>query len=227
MRMNDFILKNDVEAENQTKEKFKLYEVENSVKRILFLGNSITLHERAPHIGWDRNCGMAASCEENDYVHIVLRYLRERYGKISHCVVNVGAWEKNYWEEGQMEQWKAAKDFHADIVVFRLGENICKDHFEEYPLIGYLRNFVQYFIADETKVVITDTFWEHGYICDCLKTVAQEINADFAIISDLGYENENKAQGLFEHAGVAGHPGDLGMARIAERIIQKICMQKE
>ena len=82
--------------------------------------------------------------------------------------------------------------------------------------------FVQYFIKNATKVVITDTFWEHGYICDNLKLVAEEISADFALISDLGDEDENKAKGLFEHAGVAGHPGDLGMARIAERIIQKI-----
>ena len=222
MRINDFILKNNVEAENQTKEKFKLYEVENSVKRVLFLGNSITLHENAPHIGWNRNCGMAASCEENDYVHIILRYLREKYGEVSYCIVNVGAWEKNYWEKEQIEQWKSAKDFHADIVIFRLGENIRKDCFEEYPLIGYLREFVQYFITNATKVVITDTFWEHGYICDNLKLVAEEISADFALISDLGDEDENKAKGLFEHAGVAGHPGDLGMARIAERIIQKI-----
>ena len=222
MRINDFILKNNVEAENQTKEKFKLYEVENSVKRVLFLGNSITLHENAPHIGWNRNCGMAASCEENDYVHIILRYLREKYGKVSYCIVNVAEWEKNYWEKEQIEQWKSAKDFHADIVIFRLGENIRKDCFEEYPLIGYLREFVQYFITNATKVVITDTFWEHGYICDNLKLVAEEISADFALISDLGDEDENKAKGLFEHAGVAGHPGDLGMARIAERIIQKI-----
>ena len=118
MKVNDMILKNDVEAENQTKEKFKIYEAENSVKRVLFLGNSITLHEKAPHIGWNRNCGMAASCEEKDYVHIVLRYLYKKYGKVSHCVANVGEWEKNYWEENRVQQWKAAKDFRADIKRF-------------------------------------------------------------------------------------------------------------
>ena len=222
MKINDMIFKNDVQAENQTSEKFKIYESENCKKRVLFLGNSITLHEKAPHIGWNRNCGMAASCAEKDYVHIVLRYLREKYGEIGYCVANVGEWERNYWEEDRVQQWKAAKDFRADIVVLRIGENIRKDCFEEYPLKGYLRDFIKYFITDETKVVITDTFWEHGYICDCLKAVAEEIHAEFVSIADLGYKDENKALGLFEHAGVAGHPGDLGMERIAERIIEKL-----
>ena len=46
MNINDNIIKNDVDAENQTHEKVKIVEHENnSAKRILFLGNSITLHE--------------------------------------------------------------------------------------------------------------------------------------------------------------------------------------
>lgn len=44
----------------------------------------------------------------------------------------------------------------------------------------------------------------------------------FVSIVDLGYEDENKALGLFEHPGVAIHPGDKGMQRIAERIIEKL-----
>ena len=43
-------------------------------------------------------------------------------------------------------------------------------------------------------------------------------------MNDLGEDEKMKAIGLFEHDGVANHPGDTGMAAIAERIL---CALKE
>ena len=50
---------------------------ENSGIRVMFAGNSITRHGIKLDIGWDRECGMAASCLEKDYVHQVLAKIRE------------------------------------------------------------------------------------------------------------------------------------------------------
>ena len=222
MQINQDILTNDVPASNQTKEKFKVVEVENAAKRVLILGNSITLHETKPEIGWNNNWGMAASSEEKDYVHVLLNALRHKYGKLSYCVANVGEWEKNYFDEKVIEKFKGAKDFQADTVIFRFGENISKDNFEKYPLSGYVKAFAEYFTKNAKKVVMTDTFWAHGYICDTLQQVAKEKGYDFVTLADLGEQAENKALGLFEHAGVANHPGDLGMQKIAQRILEKL-----
>ena len=145
MNINDNIIKNDVDAENQTHEKVKIVEHENnSAKRILFLGNSITLHETKLQIGWNANWGMAASSQEKDYVHIVLNALRERYSEISYAIVNVGEWELNYWKEDVIEKFKLARDFKADIIIFRFGENINLQHLEKHSLSFYLNNFMKY-----------------------------------------------------------------------------------
>ena len=53
------------------------------------------------------------------------------------------------------------------------------------------------------------------------KNLAEKYGFEFVQLSDLGYSDENMAKGLFEHQGVAMHPGDLGMKRIADRIIEK------
>ena len=56
-------------------------EVESSaIRRILFLGNSITLHGPKADIGWTGNWGMAASAEDKDYVHLVSGALARHTG---------------------------------------------------------------------------------------------------------------------------------------------------
>ncbi len=49
--------------------------------RVLFLGNSITRHGVLEKIGWNLDCGMAASALEKDYVHLVANGLAQLSGK--------------------------------------------------------------------------------------------------------------------------------------------------
>ncbi len=223
MKVNEMLIKNDVEAQNQTREKLKIIESANpKAKRVLFIGNSITLHEKKPEIGWDHNWGMAASAQEKDYVHVVLKTLQDRYGDISYAIANVGEWEKNYWDESVLQKFQKVKDFRADTVIFRFGENVCREALENRPFVEYLRIFIAYLTDNAKKVIVTDCFWEYEPIDKALKTVAEENGYTFVKLSDLGYQEENMAIGLFEHPGVAAHPSDLGMQRIAERILEKL-----
>ena len=65
--------KNTVSAKGQLKENEYVTYIHGSGEgvRILFVGNSITLHGRKDEIGWTRVCGMAASEAEKDYVHLL------------------------------------------------------------------------------------------------------------------------------------------------------------
>ncbi|MBP5466157.1 MAG: SGNH/GDSL hydrolase family protein [Clostridia bacterium] len=221
MKVNKDIINNSVSAQNQVKKKVKFFERDDAQLKILFLGNSITLHEIAPSIGWNNDWGMAASKRENDYVHVVVSEL-EKAQRVSYSVCNVSDWEWRFYDEGVLSLYKKVKDFNADVVIVRLGENVSRDDLAKYDFAFYLKKFIEYFVRPETKLVITDTFWEYEPICKAEEKVAKALKADFVSISDLGYKNENKAIGEYAHAGVASHPNDTGMRRIAERILSKL-----
>jgi hypothetical protein len=64
-------------------------------------------------------------------------------------------------------------------------------------------------------------FW-YAIYNDCFKEVAEEKGHTFCHLTDLEEDERTMALGLFEHKGVAGHPGDYGMQCIADRILEKI-----
>lgn len=220
MKVNKDIINNNVKAENQTSQKFKVTLVPNAVKRVLFVGNSITLHETAPHIGWNNNWGMAASAEQNDYVHIVVQSLTDKYGNVSYCVCNASEWERNFWDENVLHKFEGARNFDADVVIVRLGENVNRDELANYDFAECCNKFIKFVAPNAKQVIVTDTFWEYEPICTPMCELATENGYKFVSICDLGYLDENKAVGKFWHEGVASHPGDLGMQRIAERLLK-------
>lgn len=71
----DKMNENTVKAENQVNTHTVLINENGTGQRILFLGNSITLHGPKEEIGWPYNHGMSASKPENDYVHKVIEAL--------------------------------------------------------------------------------------------------------------------------------------------------------
>ena len=71
--------------------------------------------------------------------------------------------------------------------------------------------------SGNAEVIITTGFWKH--IADsAIREYAHKNEYHLVELNDLGEDEKMKAIGLFEHEGVANHPGDLGMEKIAERI---------
>lgn len=220
------IEKNDVSAQGQVQKKHYIEIFDNGGKlNVLFVGNSITRHEPKLDIGWENDWGMAASKRENDYVHVTVELLKKRFGKVNYCIANCGEWELNYYKDEILSEWKAARDFRADIIIIRIGENIwqARDKFREYPIEPHYEKMIEYFsFIPSARVILTDLFWHSKEIDETIYHVGKKKSYEVVHIGDLGEQEENMAIGQFWHSGVAGHPNDVGMKRIAERIVEKI-----
>jgi len=217
--------KNTVAAKGQlTPSQFVTFEnPENGGLRIMFVGNSITRHGIAHNLGWHWDWGMAASAKEKDYVHRVISEVEKIRNDACFCICQVAEWERKFKTDGEvLPLFASAAEFHPDIIVLRLIENakIPAEDWEEFKaafgrLIRYLDS------QNNAKVLITTGFWKHP-ADGALRQFAEENNLPLVELGDLGELDEMKAVGLFEHTGVAAHPGDLGMERIAERIFNGI-----
>ena len=133
-------------------------------------------------------------------------------------------WEWGYRtsEEVVAEYYTEVKDFDANIIVIRIGENITAQKHLEVNCKPYFAKAVDFLVGPGAeKVIITDMFWYSIYN-DCLREVCEEKGHTFCHLTDLENDERTMAKGLFEHAGVAGHPGDFGMQCIADRILEKI-----
>ncbi len=216
--------KNTVRAEGQLKDSklVRFDHPEGKGKKIMFVGNSITLHGLRPEIGWFGEWGMAASEKEKDYVHLVKAKVKEKDPNAAFCICQVSNWEDRYQNgENTFPLFENARDFGADIIVIRLIENCPKNLFEEETFKTEIKKLLSFLDKEEkARFIITTGFWRHPGD-DALRQIAQEINAPLVELGDLGEQDEMKALGLFEHQGICVHPGDKGMAAIAERIFEK------
>jgi len=187
---------------------------------VYYLGNSITLHGPNPDIGWIGNWGMAATSEENDYVHKLNKKLDNEYKnnyRINYGVRNIANWERDF-----STKIDALELNNIDLLIIRLGENVDEDYALNNNYYEALNSLINRFKGNNTQVIITDNFWPSVYKDNIQKTAAIDNNYYFVQINDLCSNAENMALGQFEHSGVAMHPSDIGMENIALRIFECI-----
>ena len=169
---------------------------------------------------------MAASEMEKDYVHLLAGHILE---KEDACIMvnQLATWEMKitemglaYSKEEALPLADAARAFSPDLLIFRLGENIKSptDAGGQSRMETAIEDLVRHICKGETKIIFTTCFWKHDVVDEAIRAVAKRMDMPLIELGDLGEDDAYMAVGLFEHGGVAHHPGDLGMAAIAERI---------
>lgn len=216
--------KNNVPAENQLKVNESVFFENRNGKglKILFVGNSMTLHGYKPDIGWyGKDYGMAASEKKKDYVHLVMSEIKKNEPDASCCICQAAQWEVNYKQgEERLSMYDEARDFDADIIVMRIIENCPTKDFESECFYNEYKKLIDYLNPDKkSKIILTTGFWKHPGDAEIMR-VGKERGYTTIYLGELGEDDDMKAVGLFEHEGVAAHPGDKGMKAIADLIFE-------
>ena len=190
--------------------------------KILILGNSIVAHAPKPDIGWVGDWGMAASCKDSDFVHILIRNINEENNQAIVKFKNIAEFERNF-KSYDLGNFQSLREFEPDIIVIKISENVndsiaSKDDFQFYyeRLINYLDP------NNDANKIIVNGFWPRPVVNKIVEHVASSNNYDFVSITSLFDDSTNTAKGLFDNEGVALHPSDKGMRCIANLIWEKL-----
>ncbi|WP_442505385.1 SGNH/GDSL hydrolase family protein [Novipirellula sp. SH528] len=196
--------------------------------KVLFLGNSITLHGPKPDIGWEGNWGMAASAKEKDYVHLVLKAIAQQTGKTPESmVVNIAAFERQFESYDVDSALRQELAFKPDLVIVAIGENVPELSTEQLQaafrlsMAKLLTSFKQ---SSNPDIVVRGCFWGNRIKDQILEETCKQVGGRFASADTLGNDEANYARSErdFTHQGVAAHPGDRGMQAIADVIVKAI-----
>jgi hypothetical protein len=197
----------------------------SAIRRVLFLGNSITLHGPKADIGWTGNWGMAASSEDKDYVHLVTTALAQHTGSRPQITVgNIADFERNYATYDVDKQMKDLFAPDPDLVVLAIGENVpalASEGDKAQFRTGVMSILRCALARRHPLVVVRSGFWADAAKDEVLRQACQDVNGLFVDAGPIGRDAANAARSerAFTHDGVAAHPGDKGMKALADAIV--------
>ncbi len=209
-----------------------------AVKKWVVLGNSITKHGITSY--WWGDWGMAASQREKDFVHVLNSLLTQKEkNNVIFKAFSIGHWEfdtKNY----DKSNFDSHFDGDEDLIIIRLGENVSNsedvmDTYEDdfVSLIDYVKTK-----SPQAKIIITGNFWKNDKKDEKQRNAALKRNCSWVELSYLDipenrctldtkvFGDDGKWHLISEGGeiapGVAIHPNDSGMEKIASAIFNVI-----
>jgi len=175
--------------------------------RVLFIGNSLTVHGTLQGV-WDVACGMAASSPEKDFVHMVTAELQGQNVRPVEALYNNGGNGKIQ----EMLEYLQLRDLKPDLVILQGGENdqLNDDFRRHYPAL------LDYFSVP--RIVLGD--WYSKDKSDYVEGLCEKRDVPFVRLLDISADKGMSGYGgPFGNKDVSSHPNDAGMASIADAVV--------
>ena len=211
------------------------------VTRMHVIGNSLTFRGST---GW--NCGMAASSPETDWVYLLAQKLKTRNSAVTfHCwddedkTADTVTRTNGYAFEAaastdSITQVVATVPPAADLVILQLGDNVNNDDRRTAfnQKVGALAEAVRAKAAGSIILFVSGWF-DQPALNAAIDDAMARVGGWHLTIGDLNASANQATLGstvtypdrtthTIDSAGVAKHPGDKGMAAIADRIWQTL-----
>ena len=197
-------------------------------QRMMVVGNSIMDHAPLPSKGWFNNNGMAASAPDKDFVHLLIGHLAQQYPAVTMRLVSGGNFEREFGlPTYSLDEFnEPLQQFKPDLIIVRLGENI-----DEGELLG-TRNFETQFRlllerlagygGPPARIICTTSVWKRPQSDIIVRRVTADKGITLVDLSSMVGQDQYYAFGQYTDIGVAAHPNDVGMKRIADLIWEKL-----
>ncbi len=209
---------------------------ELKIDRILFLGNSITLHPPLAERGWHGNWGMAASALDKDYVHQLTSQINQLTGGSLRLalvdpakknadgsamlgeanVVNIADILERSYAKYDPERLRAQVAARPDVVVLQFGENVRMDAFDAAAFTRALERLVADLKASSDPVIFfTSQIYGTHPALERIKQQVVAADPGRRVLVDLGaFRGDAKNNGFLDH------PSDQGMRLIADTLLK-------
>jgi len=199
--------------------------------RILFLGNSLTLHGPKAEIGWTGNWGMAASAQDRDYVHLLAAAISARTGgrlvveptpsdgtKSVENVLNIANILEREYATYEADKIRKQLDWKANIVVLQCGENVPPKGFDAKAFHKSLQALLNDLkkSSDPQIFVTGNILWGNSGLDEIKRKVCDEDPAHRTFVDISVYQSDIPVN------GPVGHPSDAGMKLIADTLFAAI-----
>ena len=186
----------------------------------LFLGNSLTYCGVAEEEPDKTKRGLTSTSVDKDYVHVLIKMIAEEHHvNIRYSILNIAQFERTFTKHSfEMGKLALAENKQPDYLFVQIGENVAKDDIidakkyeDEYTkLLALFPN---------SKRIITIPFWPDKNKEYATTNIAIKSQSYLVDISHLGNGtdplNFSSSYKDYKMPGVGSHPGDYGMANIA------------